>query len=466
MPVRNALRELVSLAYIKGTPAQEVAFTGSDPVFPTPYLVGTAGAAALGAVGLAVADLWRLKTGRLQRVAVDVRAAAAAMRSARYLRIDGKPPKEMWDLLSGYYPVKDGRWVSIHCNFANHRNAAMKVLGDPADRAAAEEASRGWDGLALEDAIHAAKGCAGLARTAAEWAQHAHSAAVAAQPLLEIRKIGEAKPEPLPIGTRPLSGVRVLDLTRVLAGPTCARTLAEHGADVLKISGAHLPDSGASELDTGIGKLSAHLDLRTPAGLDSLRALLRDSDVFSQSYRPGALAARGFSPEQAAGLRPGIVYVTLSAWGTAGPWRDRRGFDSIVQTVSGMACEQSGAGPALRKPTLMPVSAIDYVSGYLMAFGALVALERRAKEGGSWLVRVSLARTGKWIVERGFIGSFESLPKDLDAQELKNLYAETKTASGTIQHLKPVLQLSETMPYWERPPVPLGTHPAEWPKRQ
>ena len=468
MTVRNALLELLALANLHEKPGEEVAFSGDDPVFPTPFRVGTAGAAALGAVGLAVSQLWFSRTKRMQGVKVDVRAAAAALRSARYLKIDGRQPKEIWDPLSGFYPAKDGRWVSIHCNFANHRDAAMQVLGNPPDRAAAEQASRNWDGLALEDAIHAAKGCAGFARTAAEWSQHPHAAAVAAQPLLEIQKIGESEPEPLPIGKRPLSGVRVLDLTRVLAGPTCARTLAEHGADVLKITGAHLPDSGSSELDTGIGKLSAFLDLRAPAGVETLRGLLREADVFSQSYRPGALAARGFSPEQAAELRPGIVYVTLSAWGTEGPWRDRRGFDSIVQTVSGMAYAQ-GAGSApgsdSLKPKLMPVSAIDYVSGYLMAYGAMVALARRAREGGSWLVRVSLARTGKWIVDRGLIDDFSSVPKDLEAEELKQLLTETKAPQGMIQHLKPVLQLSETQPYWERPPVPLGTNPPEWPMR-
>jgi crotonobetainyl-CoA:carnitine CoA-transferase CaiB-like acyl-CoA transferase len=463
MTARNALQELLAFGYPKARSPQEVAFTGSDPVFPTPYLVGTAGAAALAAVGLAASDLWFLRTGRHQAVSVDVRAAAAALRSAYYLKIDGKPPKTPWDPLSGYYPVRDG-WVSIHCNFPNHRDAAMKVLGDPADRAAAEQASRGWDGLALEDAVHAAKGCAGFARSAAEWARHPHAAAVAEQPLLEIRKIGEAKPEPLALGARPLSGVRVLDLTRVLAGPTCARTLAEHGADVLKIAGPHLPDSGATELDTGMGKLSAHLDLRAPAGIETLRGLLCEADVFSQSYRPGALAARGFSPEQTAQLRPGIVYVTLSAWGTEGPWRDRRGFDSIVQTVSGMAVAQ-GAGSEPGKPRLMPVSANDYVGGYLMAYGAMVALARRAREGGSWLVRVSLARTGKWIVERGFFDAFRSVPAELSAEELKSLLIETKSQVGVLKHLKPVLQLSETAPYWERPPVPLGTHAPQWPTR-
>ena len=456
MTVRNALRELLASANLLETPGGEVSFSGGDPVFPTPYLVGTAGAAALGAVGVAVSRLWFLSKNEHQRVSVDVRAAAAAMRSARYLKIDGQAPKELWDPLSGYYPVKDGRWVSIHCNFANHRDAAMKVLGTAADRAAAEAASRNWDGLELEDAIHAAKGCAGFARSAAEWAQHPHSAAVAAQPLLEIRKIGESAPEPLPNGTRPLSGVRVLDLTRVLAGPTCARTLAEHGADVLKIAGPHLPDSGVSEFDTGIGKLQAFLDLRTPAGVEALRGLLKEGDIFSQSFRPGTLAARGFSPEQAAELRPGIVYVTLSAWGTEGPWRDRRGFDSIVQTVSGMAYAQGGD-----KPKLMPVSAIDYVSGYLMAFGALVALARRATEGGSWQVRVSLSRTGKWVVDRGYMEGFASVPSELSPEELQKLTMQTLNFS----HLRPVLELSETPPFWERPPVPLGSHPPAWPLR-
>jgi crotonobetainyl-CoA:carnitine CoA-transferase CaiB-like acyl-CoA transferase len=456
MTVRNALREILAAANLIETPGAAVSFAGGDPVFPTPYLVGTAGAAALGAVGLAVSRLWSLSGNKPQQAAVDLRAAAAAMRSARYLRIDGQAPKELWDPYSGYYPVKDGRWVSIHCNFANHREAAMRVLGNPADRAGGEAASRAWDGLELEEAIHAARGCAGLARTAQEWARHPHAAAVSAQPLLSIEKIADSKPEPLPEGPRPLSGIRVLDLTRVLAGPTCARTLAEHGADVLKIAGPHLPDSGVSEFDTGIGKLQAFLDLRTQPDLEVLKNLVKSSDVFSQSFRPGTLAARGFSPEQAAALRPGIVYVSLSAWGMQGPWKDRRGFDSIVQTVSGMAYAQGGD-----KPKLMPVSAIDYVSGYLMAFGALAALARRATEGGSWLVRVSLARTGKWIVDRGFTPDFSGIKGELEKEELDRLLIRT----GNYTHLRPVLNLSETQPFWARPPSPLGSHPAEWPRR-
>jgi crotonobetainyl-CoA:carnitine CoA-transferase CaiB-like acyl-CoA transferase len=445
-----ALRELLALGKLEG----EAQFTGADPVLRTPYRVGTAGSAALGAVGLAASELWFLRAGRRQHVAVDVRAAAAALKSGAYLRIDGKPPPAPWDPMSGFYPVRDGRWVSIHCNFPNHRAAALKVLGTGEDRAKANEASGGWDGQALEDAIHAAGGCAGLARKAEEWAAHPHAAAVASQPLLEILRIGEAPPQPLPQGDRPLAGVRVLDLTRVLAGPTCARTLAEHGADVLKITAAHLPDSGAIEFDTGMGKLAAHLDLRSPDGVATLRKLLDGADVFSQSYRPGALAARGFSPDAAAKLRPGIVVVSLNAWGQTGPWQDRRGFDSIVQTVSGMALAQ-GDGAT---PKLMPCSAIDYVSGYLMAYGAMLALARRAREGGSWLVRVGLARTGKWIVDRGLVG-----PTAMPAAIPEGLTTETDSPAGRITHLKPVLQMSETPPRWDRPPVPLGHHRPEWP---
>ena len=253
--------------------------------------------------------------------------------------------------------------------------------------------------------------------------------------------------------------MRVLDLTRVLAGPTCARSLAEHGADVLKISAAHLPDMGMVELDTGIGKLAARLDLRMDQDLRALRELVREGDVFSQSYRPGSLAARGFSPEALAQLRPGIVYVSLSAWGLSGPWSARRGFDSIVQSVSGMAHAQGGAG----KPSLLPVSAIDYVSGYLMAFGTMLALERRAREGGSWLVRVALARVGKWITDLGAVGpgGVEELRSDL----LQDLLTESDAPDGRITHLRPVLRMSKTPPRWERPPVPLGFHSPAWPAR-
>jgi crotonobetainyl-CoA:carnitine CoA-transferase CaiB-like acyl-CoA transferase len=457
----SAFDEILAVAGVPKPAPDTVAITGADPVMPTPFRIGAAGAAALAATGIVASELWRLRTGRAQRIAVDVRAAAESLRGLNYLRIDGAAPTTWWDPFSGYYPVRDG-WISIHCNFPNHRDAALAVLGSAEDRAAAEAASRSWDGVALEDAIHAAGGCASFARTSEEWSCHPQCTAVAGQPLIAIRKFGEAPPQPLPAGDRPLAGVRVLDLTRVLAGPTATKTLAEHGADVLKITAGHLPDQSAVDLDTGIGKLSARLDLRTHEGVERLRALVRDGDVFVQSYRPGALAARGFAPDDLAGLRPGIVAVDLSAWGDTGPWRHRRGFDSIVQTVSGMAYA-SGS----EKPKLMPVSAIDYISGYLMALGAMVALARRAQEGGSWLVSVSLARVGKWIVDRGLVdaASLASVPQNPSAEVIAALSTEMSSVAGRIGHLKPVVRMSETPPHWARPPVPLGSHAPEWPER-
>jgi crotonobetainyl-CoA:carnitine CoA-transferase CaiB-like acyl-CoA transferase len=462
-----SLDELIALSGLPAPASGQVEISGGDPVFPTRYRIGNAGAAALAATGLAASHLWTLRGGKPQQVAVDLRAAAASLRGARYMTLNARPLPAIWDAYSGFYPTLDQRWVSIHCNFANHREAALKVLGAPADRDAAMKASATWTGLALEDAIHAAGGCAGLVRTEADWALHPQSAAVALQPLLEIERIGDAPPEPLhesqPTASRPLAGIRVLDLTRVLAGPTCARTLAEHGADVLKVTAAHLPDSGLVDLDTGLGKLATRIDLRSTEGNEQLRGLIREADVFSQSYRPGALATRGFSPEALAELRPGIVYVTLSAWGTSGPWRERRGFDSIVQCVSGIAYATGTA----TQPRLLMVSAIDYVAGYLMALGAMAALARRAREGGSWIVRVSLARTGKWIVDQGLVTqeALAGVPDELSEAEIQALCTETDAPDGKVRHLKPVVGLSETPPYWARPPVPLGFHAPVWPPR-
>jgi len=275
-------------------------------------------------------------------------------------------------------------------------------------------------------------------------------------------------PEPLPDGDRPLSGVRVLDLTRVLAGPTCARTLAEHGADVLKITAEHLPNLGYQEFDTGHGKLAANLDLREPRNVETLRGLVREADVFSQGYRPGTLADRGFSAEELARLRPGIVVVSLCAFGHVGPWASRRGFDTVVQTVSGITQRQGLLFPGLEPgPQFYPASAIDYTTGYLMAFGAMAALARRAREGGSWLVRISLAQTGRFIVGRGEVpeSGLASVPKEFSAEEIARWSTTSDTPGGRLRHLAPVVQLSETPARWARPSVPLGYHEPAWPPR-
>ena len=462
----QALRTILPIAgWSDGQAA--VAFTGgADPVLPTPFRIGTAGAATIAASGLAAAALWELRTGRRQQVTVDVRQAAASLRSGHYMQLADAKLSTARNSIMGVYPTRDGRWSYLHCNFPNHRAAALSVLGVAEDRDAVTRAVAAWNAADLEEAIIAAKGAGGMARTQGEWAKHPQAAAVAALPLMEIVRIGESAPEPLPPGDRPLAGIRVLDLTRVLAGPTCARTLAEHGADVLKITAAHLPNLGYQEWDTGHGKLSAQLDLRTPDGVDTLRGLVRGADVFSQGYRPGTLAARGLSPEELAALRPGLVYVSLSAFGHAGPWAARRGFDTVVQTVSGITIRQAEAFPGKTAgPQFYPVSAIDYCTGYLMAFGAMVALARRARDGGSYLVRISLAQVGKWIVDLGEVpaAALKGVAAEFAADELARWSTVSETPSGRLAHLKPAVQLSETPPYWARPSVPLGYHRPAWP---
>jgi crotonobetainyl-CoA:carnitine CoA-transferase CaiB-like acyl-CoA transferase len=465
----DALRTILPIAGWPEERARTVEFTGgADPVLPTPFRIGAAGAAALAATGLAAADLWELCTGRRQQVGVDLRQAAASLRSGHYLQVNGAKVRNERNPVMGMYPAKNGRWSYVHANFPNHRAAALRVLDCAENREAVRQAVAKWDALELEEAIIAAGGAGGMVRSMAEWAQHPQAAAIASLPLMEIIKIGDSPPEKLPDGDRPLSGIRVLDLTRVLAGPTCARTLAEHGADVLKITASHIAARDDQEYDTGHGKLSARLDLRQPRDLETLKGLVRGGDVFSQGYRPGTLANRGLSPEELAAVRPGLVYVSLSAFSHKGPWASRRGFDTVVQNVSGITTRQGELFPGAEPgPQFYPVSAIDYLTGYLMAFGAMVALARRAREGGSWLVRISLAQTGRWLVNHGEVpeAALKDVPKEIPQADIDRWSVESDTPVGRLRHLGPTVRLSETPPYWARPSVPLGHNEPVWPAR-
>jgi hypothetical protein len=464
-----ALRSLLPIGGWSYDRVRDVAIVGgTDPLLPTSYKITETATAALAAVGLGVADLWELRTGRRQTLSIDAGHATASLRSTKYLRLDGAKVSTERNTVMGMYAAMNGRWSYLHCNFPNHRAAALKVLNVPEQRSAVAEAVAGWDALELEEAIIAAGGAGGMVRSAKEWAEHPQGRAVAALPLMEIVKIGDSEPEPLPDGERPLSNVRVLDLTRVLAGPTCARTLAEHGADVMKVSAAHLPHIPYQEFDTGHGKLSTHLDLRDAQALTTLRDLVRECDVFSQGYRPGSLAERGLSPLELATLRPGIVCVSMCAFGHDGPWSARRGFDTAVQVVSGIAARQGSLFPATQAgPQFYPVSAIDYLTGYLMAFGSLVALKRRVKEGGSWMVRISLAQVGHWLQQQGELelSCLAEIAPEFSAAQLEQWLMSSDTPMGRLTHLAPATQYSDTQAYWSRPSVPLGHNAAIWPLR-
>jgi hypothetical protein len=443
-------------------PRHEVSFAGHDPVYATCFRAGEAAAAALGAAASAAADLWCLRGGAPQQIAIDVRAAAASLHSFRYQRVSGAAFERGSLATTALYRGRDGRWIHLHGGFRS-RDGTLALLGCADDADAIARTVATWDAQALENAL-AERGCCGARlRSADEWRQHAQGVALAKVPPIEIFKIGEAPPEPLrgpragESGARPLSGVRVLDLTRVLAGPTCARTMAEHGADVLHVRGPRLPFVEPFVIDTNPGKRSCYLDLDRKEGVERLRALAHEADVFSQGYRLGAFARRGFSPEALAQMRPGIVVVSINCYGHEGPWAGRPGWEQLAQTTSGMALEHSGA----EHPAIVGAALNDYTTGYLGAAGAMLALARRATEGGSWHVRVSLTRSAMWIMALARVAA-DAVPRPVELAEIAPWMIEMQTAWGALKRLGPIARMSATPPRWDLPPAKLGSHPATW----
>ena len=443
---------------------ERVRLTGEEPQIPSSFRVAVAGQTTIAAAGLAAAEIWRLRSGEAQDVHVDMRHAVAECRSERYLRLDDKPPPPAWDAIAGVYRTGDGRFVRCHTNFPHHRDAVCKVLACEAEREKVQAALMRWKGEEFESAAYAAGGVVALMRSYDEWSALPQARALAELPLMSIERIDEAPPRPWPEGDRPLAGLRVLDLSRVIAGPVAGRTLAAHGADVLLVSGPELPAIPWLTIDTGRGKLTTFVELKSEAGRAQLRELLKDADIVSQGYRPRALAALGFGPEEAAKINPGIVYVTLSAYGQAGPWAERRGFDSLVQTTTGFN-HAEGQAAGIDGPKELPAQILDHATGYLMALGAMMAKARQAGEGGSWHVRVSLAQTGRWLWNLGRLDGGLDTP-DLTGEAVHAAFIESMPSGfGTLKAVRHSALLSRTPTQWSRPAMPLGSHPAQWPLR-
>src|ERR1700704_1229148 len=268
-----------------------VKLTGDEPQLPSSFRVAAAAQVSVAATGLAAAEIWKLRSGQSQEVAVEMRHAVVECRSERYLRVDGKPPPPAWDAIAGIYKTGDQRFVRLHTNFRHHRAAVCKVLGCKAERDDVQAKLMQWEAEKFETAAYAAGGVVAMMRPYDEWSATPHAKALAALPLIAIEKIADAAPKPWPKGNRPLEGLRVLDLSRVIAGPVAGRTLAAHGADVLLISGPDLPVIPWLTIDTGRGKLTSFVDLKNEQGREMLRGLLAQADIFSQGYRPRSLAA-------------------------------------------------------------------------------------------------------------------------------------------------------------------------------
>lgn len=450
-----------------GLPASALAsltLTGSDPVMPSSFAVGTAAQSSIAAAALAAAEVRHVRGFGRQQVSVDM--LHAAVECSNFMSLDGVIP-EVWDRFSGLYPCgPDARngWVRIHANFKHHREGALALLGLKADdtttkadviAALSHTTALDFEQLAAEHGLVVA-----ALRTFEEWDASEPARAVARLPLFTIEKVGEADPRPLPgmkFSDRPLTGIRVLDLTRILAGPVAGRTLAAYGADVMLINSPNLPNVEVIA-ETSRGKLSAQIDLCLPEGRKCLAHLCSQAHVFMQGYRPGGLAALGFSAEALAHLRPGIVCVSLSAYGHEGPWAQRRGFDSLVQTATGFNhAEAQAAGSDT--PKALPMQILDHASGYLMALGAQAALVRQQQEGGSWHVRVSLAQTAHWLRSMGRIPNGLACAKP----EIERFLEATDTGYGRLVASTHAARFAQTPAGWTRPSMPPGSHLPQWP---
>ena len=450
----------------RGMPADgEVTITGHDPVYSARFKIGETTANILAGIGVAITDIHEMKTGKRQKVAVDVRNAAATCQSSKYLSqraADGSwasvqsPSMAHMRSITQPWQCKDGRWYLPHFNLPHLHDRVIGVLKCESTAAAVGKAIAQWNSHDLEEAVAEARACGSIVRSNAEWLDHPHGKMLAGKPLIEITKIGDSDPIPFPEGGRPLAGIKVLDLTRILAGPIAARTLAENGADVLMVTAKHLPQVPEHVMDTSHGKRSCFLDLPRPEDVATVKKLARNADVFSQGYRPGIMDKHGLSPGQIAQERPGIIYLSISCYGAGGPFSNRGGWEQVAQCATGI-CLDNGD----ERPKLLPASACDYTTGYNGALGVLLALARRAREGGSYHVRVSLCQSGMYIYKQGHV-KYAQPDMGLSKAELDAIMLESAGGHGTLKYLGPVLHLSETKPYWDKPSPALGSSRPEW----
>jgi crotonobetainyl-CoA:carnitine CoA-transferase CaiB-like acyl-CoA transferase len=437
-----------------------VRITGGDPYVASPHRLATGAVAAMGAHAVTAAALWRERGGKGQAIDIDARDALRMLHAADFQKHGGYRANLApftQEPVTSFYRAAD-RWLFFAGTYPHLRNAALNVLGTPNNRALIAEVVSKWRADDLVAAMIERGVPAAVAFTPAEWRATEQGRALASRPLIELTRIGDADPVPLSQAPRPNSGIRVVDLTHVIAGPIAARGLAEHGAEVLHITAPHLPDPDLLIHDTGAGKRNAFLDLREAHSLETMRGLLREADVFVQSWTPGSLDRFGLSPAELAILRRGIISVSISMYGEVGPMGMLPGFDQIAQTITGIAETEGGEQPRLVPTYLFN----DHVLGYLAAAATQQALRLRAREGGSWLVQVNLTRVSMWMQDLGLLPdeTWRGLP-DKDGVEGVPL-ERMQCAYGLIERLPAAARLELTPGRFDFGPEPQGASPARW----
>lgn len=448
---------------VAGSPAalEHVRFRGEGGL-ASAFEVTSLAAASMAAAGLAAARLEQALHSLDHTPTVTVDRRLASMWFALSVRPQGWALPPAWDAVAGDYRCADG-WIRLHTNAPAHRAAALAVLGVPPERAAVTQAVLAWPAEALESAVVAQGGCAAALRSASQWQAHAQGQAVRGAPLLE-QQAGQPAAQPgwQPVRGHPLQGLRVLDLTRILAGPVATRLLAVLGAEVLRIDPPGWDEPSLAP-EVTVGKRCARLDLKSPEGLARFQALLQGADVLVHGYRSDALEALGLGAAQRQAVRPGLVDVSLDAYGFTGPWARRRGFDSLVQMSIGVADAGRRNQGADTPPVPLPVQALDHATGYLLACAALRGLTQRLQQGRGSLWRASLARTGQLLqacpAPAGNTAPAGPLAPETEADHLPTLEA---TAWGPARRLRPALSIDGLVLHHALPAGPLGSSPARW----
>lgn len=426
---------------------------------PSAFAVSELATASFAAVGQEMARFMQALnlTQKAPEIAIDHRLASLWFGYS--FKPDGWEMPNLWDAVAGDYRASDG-WIRLHTNLPRHRAAAMKVLGTPPEREAVTKAVRTRAISDLETDIVAEGGVAAAMRSRTEWLEHPQGRAVSRDPLIGWQgpRYVKLRERPQATPARPLAGLRVLDLTRVLAGPVSTRTLAGFGAEVLRIDPPGWDEPGVIP-DISLGKHCAYLDLKSTNGMERLQELLPQADVFVHGYRPGALDALGMTRAKRDELAPNRVEVTLNAYGWQGPWSTRRGFDSLVQMSAGIAHAGMGWADA-DKPTPLPVQALDHATGYLMAAAVLSALAEAASGNSIMHAHLSLARTAELLAVLG--------KDDVEAEPIIPMptdYSPVTEASGwgPGHRLRPALSLGDAVLQWDLPASKLGTSEPVWP---
>ncbi|KAE9632769.1 CoA transferase [Parasedimentitalea maritima] len=431
--------------------------TGSGQL-PSAFAVTELATASLAAVGSELAGLMRAMNLANQQPQITVDQRLASLWYGYSFRPSGWDMPSLWDAIAGNYQCADG-WIRLHTNLPHHRAAALQVLDCANTRDAVTTAVRKWQGDALEGAIVDSGGVAAAMRSQPDWLAHPQGRAVTSDPLIDwvAPRTIALRPRPQATAERPLAGLRVLDLTRVLAGPIATRTLAGFGAEVLRIDPPGWDEPGVIP-DISLGKHCTYLDLRHAQDRRTFETLLANADVLVHGYRPGALDGLGYDLEARNQLAPNLIEVTLNAYGWSGPWATRRGFDSLVQMSSGIA-DTGRHWAGSDSPTPLPVQALDHATGYLMAAAVLSALTAATQGNPAPQARLSLARTAALLADL----SKDAVGPDItSAQNSDFATLPEHSGWGIGQRLTAPLSLSTTSMSWDLPASQLGTSGAIW----